>query len=121
MRQAERAFDRSTPLRSHYGATVALVCLSTCPGLLLTTVFDLLSPVLVRDLGTSVMALNWVQVAGNGALAVGPVVAIDLLQRVSRRRLVLGLVVLAATGDSLQAAALAQPMLLAGHVLQGLA
>ncbi|MBO0688596.1 MAG: hypothetical protein J2P40_03355, partial [Candidatus Dormibacteraeota bacterium] len=90
MRQAERAFDRSTPLRSHYGATVALVCLSTCPGLLLTTVFDLLSPVLVRDLGTSVMALNWVQVAGNGALAVGPVAAIDLLQRVSRRRLVLG-------------------------------
>lgn len=118
---AGRALDRSTPLRTNYGATVALVCLSTCPGLLLTTVFDLLAPVLAGDLGSSVAALGWVQVAGNGALAVGPVAAIDLVQRMSRRHLVLGLLVVAATGGALQAAALDQPMLLIGHVLQGLA
>ena len=107
------------PLAGRYGIAVALALLALCPYIVLSTASQALTPLLVRDLGTSRADLVLVDGLSNAGYAVGAVVAAYLAQKLLSRRLFLLYEVIFVLGSVLAAAAPDIAVFGAGRVLQG--
>lgn len=109
------------PLADHYAAAVALALLALCPFIVLTTAVSLVERELATDLGAGRFSLELAAGLSNAGYAFGAVLAADLIQRVSGRRLYLCCESLFVAGSLLAALAPSIAVFTAGRVLQGLA
>jgi MFS family permease len=108
-----------TRLRGTYALAVAVVLLGLCPDLVLSTSFVPLSPLLMKDLGTSLTGLQVANGLSNAAFAIGAVVAAQLLQRYMQRPLFTAYVATFVIGSICAAIAPSLPLFLVGRLMQG--
>lgn len=111
--------DHLAPGARAYGLTALLVLLADCPGLINAVALNLASPTIATDVGVSTADTSWVTILGNGAYALGAVLAADLMQRVDSRRLLLWCLGAFALGSLLAAIAPTLPILVVARILQG--
>ena len=111
----------TTRWTGRYAPAVAIALLGLAPNIVLTTAFTQLSPVLVRDLHTSTLAVQLAEGLSNAGYAVGAVIAAQLGQRFVQRRLFLGYEALFVIGSVLAATAPSFGLFFTGRLLQGAA
>jgi predicted MFS family arabinose efflux permease len=111
---------RQGPLAGRYPAAAAMVMLALIPYLALSAAIGPVTPIIARQLHTSLQTLSLGSGMANAAYAVGTVLAVQLAQHLRQRRLMVLYVVLLVIGSVLAASAQNVGMFIAGHVLQGL-
>lgn len=116
-----RALLAHAPLADRYPAGVALALLALCPFIVLTTASGLFDRRVGMELGAGRFALQLTAGLSNAGYAFGAVVAADLIQRVSGRRLYLSCETLFVVGSLLALASPTIAVYTVGRVLQGLA
>jgi MFS family permease len=111
---------RQGPLAGRYPAVAAMVMLALIPYLALSSALGPLTPIIAKNLHTSLQTLTLGSGLGNAAYAVGTVLAVMFAQHLPQRRMLVAYATLLVTGSVLAAAAQDPAMYIAGHVLQGL-
>jgi len=111
---------RQGPLAGRYGAVAAMVMFALIPYLALSAAIGPVTPIIARQLHTSLQTLSLGSGLGNAAYAVGTVLAVQFAQHLPQRRMLLGYATVLVTGSVLAAAAQSPAMYIVGHVLQGL-
>jgi MFS family permease len=99
------------PLADRYAAVAAMVMFALIPYLALSAALDPLTPIIARQLHTSLQAMSLSSGLGNAAYAVGTVLAVQFAQHLPQRRmmviytvfLVIGSVLLALGGGTIGA------------------
>lgn len=109
------------PLADSYWAAVALVLMALTPFLVLSSATFPLQEVLGKGTGLSESAFELTSGMANAAYCFGTVLAVQLLQRLPARRLLLLFASLFAAASVLAAWAPTPGLFAAGHILQGLA
>jgi MFS family permease len=107
-------------LAGSYWPTVAIALLALCPYLILSTALELVRPEIAASFGAQEVSVSWVATLGNAALALGVVISADLSQRLNNRHLFLTYQGVFVVGSLVSAFAPSLPVLIGGHVLQGL-
>ena len=108
---------RQGPLAGRYPAAAAMVMLALIPYLALSSAIGPITPIIARQLHTSLQTLSLGSGMANAAYAVGTV---QLAQHLRQRRMMVLYVVLLVIGSVLAASAQSAEMFIAGHLLQGL-
>jgi cyanate permease len=80
---------RQGPLAGRYPAVAAMVTLALIPYLALSAVLDPLVPIISEQLHMSAQAMSLGSGLGNGAYAVGTVLAVQFAQHLPQRRMLL--------------------------------
>ena len=111
---------RQGPLAGRYPAAAAMVMSALIPYLALSAAIGPVTPIIARQLHTSLQTLSLSSGMGNAAYAVGTVLAVQFAQHLRQRRMMVVYVVLLVLGSVLAASAQNAGMFIAGHVLQGL-
>jgi MFS family permease len=111
---------RQGPLAGRYPAAAAMVMLALIPYLALSSAIGPITPIIARQLHTSLQTLSLGSGMANAAYAVGTVLAVQLAQHLRQRRMMVLYVVLLVIGSVLAASAQSAEMFIAGHLLQGL-
>ncbi len=111
---------RQGRLAGRYPAAAAMVIFALIPYLALSAALQPLTPIIARDLHTSLQTMSLGSGLANAAYAVGTVLAVQLAQHLPQRRMMVLYAVLLVIGSILAAAAQAPAMFIAGRVLQGL-
>jgi MFS family permease len=111
---------RQGPLAGRYPAVAAMVMFALIPYLVLSAALQPLTPIIARDLHTSLQTLSLGSGLGNAAYAFGTVLAVQLALRLPQRRMLVLYATLLLIGSVLAASAQNAGMYIAGHVLQGL-
>jgi MFS family permease len=111
---------RQGPLAGRYPAVATMVMAALVPYLALSAAVRPVTPIIARDLHTSLQTMSLGAGLANAAYAVGTVLAVQFAQLLPQRRMMLGYVVLLVIGSVLAAAAQDVVMYIAGQVLQGL-
>ncbi|HTU78271.1 MAG TPA: MFS transporter [Solirubrobacteraceae bacterium] len=111
---------RQGPLAGRYPAAAAMVMFALIPYLALSAAIGPVTPIIARQLHTSLQTLSLGSGLGNAAYAVGTVLAVQFAQHLPQRRMMVLYVVLLVLGSVLEAAAQSPGTFIAGHVLQGL-
>jgi hypothetical protein len=111
---------RQGPLAGRYPAVAAMVMFALIPYLALSAALQPLTPVIAKQLHTSLQTMSLSSGLGNAAYAVGTVLAVQFAQHLPQRRMLVGYATLLVIGSVLAAAAQDPGMYIAGHVLQGL-
>lgn len=112
---------RQGPLAGRYPAVAAMVTFALIPYLALSAALDPLVPIISEQLHMSAQSLSLSSGLGNGAYAVGTVLAVQFAQHLPQRRMLLGYAFVLLVGSVLAAAAPNPGTFIVGHVLQGLA
>jgi MFS family permease len=111
---------RQGPLAGRYPAVAAMVMLALIPYLALSAALQPLTPIIAKQLHTSLQTMSLGSGLGNAAYAVGTVLAVQFAQHLPQRRMLVVYAALLVTGSVLVAAAQSPDVYIAGHVLQGL-
>ena len=111
---------RQGPLAGRYPAVAAMVLFALIPYLALSAALQPLTPIIARDLHTSLQTLSLGSGLANAAYAVGTVLAVQFAQHLPQRRMLVLYAALLLLGSVLAASAQDAGMYIAGHVLQGL-
>jgi MFS family permease len=112
---------RNPPLEHNYAANVALVVLALFPGLINTSAVGLLSPVIGGDLGVAPNAVGRLPLFNDAALAFGALLAADVVRFVDGRRYFYVLLGVSLATSLVSALATNFSVLIAVHVIHGLA
>ncbi len=111
---------RQGPLAGRYPAVAAMVMCALIPFLALSAALQPLTPIIAKQLHTSLQTMSLSSGLGNAAYATGTVLAVAFAQHLPQRRMMVGYAALLVTGSVLGASAQNAGMYIAGHVLQGL-
>jgi MFS family permease len=111
---------RQGPLAGRYPAAAAMVMFALIPYLALSAAIGPVTPIVARDLGTSLQTLSVGAGLANAAYATGTVLAVQFAQHLRQRRVMVLYVALLVAGSVLAAAAQSAGLFIAGHILQGL-
>jgi nucleotide-binding universal stress UspA family protein/MFS family permease len=111
---------RQGPLAGRYPAVAAMVMFALIPYLALSSALGPLTPIIARQLHTSLQTMSLSSGFGNAAYAVGTVVAVQFAQHLPQRRMMVLYATLLVIGSVLAASAQNAPMYIVGHVIQGL-
>jgi MFS family permease len=108
------------PLAGRYSAVAAMVMFALIPYLALSAALDPLTPIIAKQLHTSLQTLSLGSGLGNAAYAVGTVLAVQFAQHLPQRRMMVVYAVFLVVGSVLAASAADVQMFIVGHVIQGL-
>jgi MFS family permease len=108
------------PLAGRYAAVAAMVMFALIPYLALSAALDPLTPIIAKQLHTSLQAMSLSSGLGNAAYAVGTVLAVQFAQHLPQRRMMVIYTVFLVIGSVLAASAVNVEMFIVGHVIQGL-
>jgi MFS family permease len=108
------------PLAGRYAAVAAMVMFALIPYLALSAALDPLTPIIAKQLHTSLQTMSLSSGLGNAAYAVGTVLAVQFAQHLPQRRVMVVYAVLLVIGSILAASAQDAQMFIVGHVIQGL-
>src|ERR1700734_21565 len=97
-----------------------MVLFALTPYLALAAARDPLTPIIAKQLHTSLQTMSLSSGLGNAAYAVGTVLAVQFAQHLPQRRMMVAYAVLLVIGSVLAAAAQDPAMFIVGHVVQGL-
>jgi len=111
---------RQGPLAGRYPAVAAMVMFALIPYLALSSALGPLTPIIAKQLHTSLQTMSLGSGLGNAAYAVGTVLAVQFAQHLPQRRMMVVYAALLVIGSVLAAAAQDPAMFIAGHVVQGL-
>lgn len=111
---------RQGPLAGRYPAVAAMVMAALIPYLALSAAVGPVTPIIARDLGTSLQAMALGAGLANAAYAVGTVLAVQFAQHFPQRRMMLLYAVILVIGSVLTAVAQNVYMYSAGQILAGL-
>ena len=98
-----------------------MVVFALIPYLALSAAIGPITPIIARQLHTSLQTMSVASGMGNAGYAVGTVLAVQFAQHLPQRRMMLVYAVILVAGSILAAAAQDPAMFIVGHVLQGLA
>jgi MFS family permease len=107
-------------LAGRYPAVAAMVVCALVPYLALSAALEPLTPIVARQLHSSLQTLSLGSGMANAAYAVGTVLAVLFAQHLPQRRVMVFYALLLVIGSVLTAAAGSAPVFIAGHILQGL-
>src|SRR4051794_2294518 len=110
---------RRGPLAGRYPAAATMVILALIPYLALSAALEPLTPIIARDLHTSLQTMSTGAGLANAGYAVGTVLAVALAQHLPQRRLLVVYAGVLSIGSLLCATAQSPAMFITGHVLQG--
>jgi MFS family permease len=96
-----------------------MVVFALIPYLALSAALGSLTPIIARDLHTSLQTMSLGYGVANAGYAAGTVLAVALAQHLPQRRLLVGYATLLVLGSILAATAQTPAMFITGHVLQG--
>jgi MFS family permease len=111
---------RQGPLAGRYPAVAAMVMFALIPYLALSAALQPLTPIIAKQLHTSLQTMSLSSGLANAAYAAGTVLAVQFAQHLPQRRMLIVYATLLVIGSVLAAAAQDPGMYIAGHVLQGL-
>jgi MFS family permease len=111
---------RQGPLAGRYPAVAAMVMCALIPYLALSAALQPLTPIIAKQLHTSLQTMSLGSGLANAAYAAGTVLAVALAQHLPQRRMLVVYASLLVIGSVLAASAQGPAMYIAGHVLQGL-
>src|ERR1700737_2064526 len=111
---------REGPWTGRYPAAAAMVIFALVPYLALSAALQPITPIIARDLHTSLQTMSLASGMANAGYALGTVLAVLLAQHLPQRRMLVLYAVLLVLGSVLAAAAQDAEMFIAGHVIQGL-
>jgi MFS family permease len=111
---------REGPWTGRYPAAAAMVIFALVPYLALSAALQPITPIIARDLHTSLQTMSLSSGMANAGYAVGTVLAVLLAQHLPQRRLLVLYAALLVLGSVLAAGAPDVGVYIAGHVLQGL-
>ena len=111
---------RQGPLAGRYPAVAAMVMCALIPYLALSAALQPLTPIIAKQLHTSLQTMSLGSGLANEAYAAGTVLAVALAQHLPQRRMLVVYASLLVIGSVLAASAQGPAMYIAGHVLQGL-
>ncbi len=111
---------RQGPLAGRYPAVAAMVMLALVPYLALSAALGPLTPIIAKQLHTSLQTLSLGAGLGNAGYAIGTVLAVQFAQHLPQRRMMVIYAVLLVIGSVLTASAQDATMFIVGHVIQGL-
>jgi MFS family permease/nucleotide-binding universal stress UspA family protein len=111
---------RQGPFAGRYPAVAAMVMFALIPYLVLSSALGPLTPIIAKQLHTTLQTLSLGSGLANAAYAVGTVVAVALAQHLPQRRMMVLYATLLVIGSVLVASAQNAPMYITGHVIQGL-
>src|ERR1700688_2662120 len=111
---------RQGPLAGRYAAVAAMVMFALIPYLALSAALEPLTPIIAKQLHTSIQTMSLSSGLGNAAYAVGTVLAVQFAQHLPQRRMMVIYAVLLVIGSVLAASAVDAQMYIVGHVIQGL-
>jgi MFS family permease len=111
---------RQGPFAGRYPAVAAMVMFALIPYLALSAALQPLTPIIARQLHTSLQTMSLSSGLANAAYAAGTVLAVSLAQHLPQRRMLIVYATVLVIGSVLAAAAVDPGMYIAGHVLQGL-
>jgi MFS family permease len=111
---------RQGPLAGRYPAVATMVIFALVPYLALSAALQPLTPIIARQLHTSLQTLSLGSGLANAAYAVGTVLAVQFAQLFPQRRMLVLYAVVLVIGSILAASAPDAGVYIVGHVLQGL-
>ena len=111
---------RQGPLAGRYPAVATMVMFALIPYLALSAALQPLTPIIAKQLHTSLQTMSLSSGLANAAYAAGTVLAVQFAQHLPQRRMLIVYATLLVIGSVLAAAAQDPVMYIAGHVLQGL-
>src|ERR1700750_1153557 len=117
---AERQTIRPGRLAGRYPAAAAMLLCALVPLLALWPALQPLTPIIARDLHTSLQTMSTGAGLANAGYAIGTVLAVALAQHLPQRRLLVGYAAVLVLGSILTAVARSPAVFITGHVLQGL-
>src|ERR1700722_5072890 len=117
---AKTPMMRQGPLAGRYPAVAAMVMFALIPYLALSAALQPLTPIIAKQLHTSLQTMSLSSGLANAAYAAGTVMAVQFAQHLPQRRMLIVYATLLVIGSVLAAAAQDPGMYIAGHVLQGL-
>jgi MFS family permease len=97
-----------------------MVIFALIPYLALSAALEPLTPIIARDLHTSLQTMSLGSGLANAGYAIGTVLAVALAQHLPQRRLLVGYAAVLVAGSIMTAAARSPAVFITGHVLQGL-
>jgi MFS family permease len=97
-----------------------MVVFALIPYLALSAALQPLTPIIARDLHTTLQTMSLGYGLANAGYAVGTVLAVALAQHLPQRRLLVGYAALLVVGSLMTATAQTPAVFITGHVLQGL-
>ncbi len=116
----ERQTIRPGRLAGRYPAAAAMVVFALVPFLALSAALQPLTPIIAKDLHTSLQTMSLGAGLANAGYAVGTVLAVQLAQHLPQRRMMVLYAAVLVLGSILTAAATGPAMFITGRVLQGL-
>src|SRR3984957_3493261 len=111
---------RQGPLAGRYPAVATMVMFALIPYLALSAALQPLTPIIARQLHTSLQTMSLSSGLANAAYAAGTVLAVQFAQHLPQRRMLIVYATLLVIGSVLAAAAQDPGMYIVGHVIQGL-
>jgi nucleotide-binding universal stress UspA family protein/MFS family permease len=111
---------RQGPFAGRYPAVAAMVMFALIPYLALSSALGPLTPIIAKQLHTSLQTMSLSSGLANAAYAVGTVVAVALAQHLPQRRMMVIYATLLVIGSVLAASAQNAAIYTVGHVIQGL-
>src|SRR6204780_3422030 len=111
---------RQGPLAGRYAAVATMVMFALIPYLALSAALGPLTPIIAKQLHTSLQTMSLSSGLANAAYAAGTVLAVQFAQHLPQRRMLIVYATLLVIGSVLAATAQDPGMYIAGHVLQGL-
>jgi len=111
---------RQGPFAGRYGAVATMVMFALIPYLALSAALQPLTPIIAKQLHTSLQTMSLSSGLANAAYAAGTVLAVQLAQHLPQRRMLIVYATVLVIGSVLAAAAQDPGMYIAGHVFQGL-
>src|ERR1700689_5462938 len=110
---------RQGPLAGRYAAVATMVMFALIPYLALSAALGPLTPIIAKQLHTSLQTMSLSSGLANAAYAAGTVLAVSLAQHLPQRWMLIVYATLLVIGSVLAAVAQGPGMYIAGHVLQG--
>ncbi len=111
---------RQGPWTGRYPAAAAMVIFALVPYLALSAALQPITPIIAKQLHTSLQTMSLASGLANAGYAVGTVLAVLLAQHLPQRRMLVLYAALLVIGSVLAAAASDASLFIVGHVLQGL-
>jgi MFS family permease len=108
------------PLAGRYSAVAAMVMFALIPYLALSAALDPLTPIIAKQLHTTLQTMSLSSGLGNAAYAVGTILAVQFAQHRPQRRMMVLYAMLLVIGSVLTASAPNVQVYIVGHVIQGL-
>jgi MFS family permease len=116
---AERSRIQQGRLAGRYPAAAAMVVFALVPYLALSAALQPLTPIIARQLHTSLQTMSLGSGLANAGYAIGTVLAVQFAQHLPQRRMMVLYAAVLVLGSILTAAASSPGMFIAGRVLQG--